>query len=137
MSIPRSFVEQLLQQCDLEELVGRYALVKRAGRNLKCLCPFHREKTPSFVIYPENQSFYCFGCGVGGDAISFVMKAENLDYPDAIRFLAQMQGMTVPEEGQDDQALRLRNRVLEINRLAAGTFSIISPSRRDGRDWNT
>ena len=86
MSIPRSFVEQLLQQCDLEELVGRYALVKRAGRNLKCLCPFHREKTPSFVIYPENQSFYCFGCGVGGDAISFVMKAENLDYPDAIRF---------------------------------------------------
>lgn len=137
MSIPRSFVEQLLQQCDLEELVGRYALVKRAGRNLKCLCPFHREKTPSFVIYPENQSFYCFGCGVGGDAISFVMKAENLDYPDAIRFLAQMQGMTVPEEGQDDQALRLRNRVLEINRLAARYFfdNLSKPEGRPGLEY--
>ncbi len=137
MSIPRSFVEQLLQQCDLEELVGRYALVKRAGRNLKCLCPFHREKTPSFVIYPENQSFYCFGCGAGGDAISFVMKAENLDYPDAIRFLAQMQGMTVPEDGQDDQALRLRNRVLEINRLAARYFfdNLSKPEGRPGLDY--
>ena len=137
MSIPRSFVEQLLQQCDLEELVGRYALVKRAGRNLKCLCPFHREKTPSFVIYPENQSFYCFGCGVGGDAISFVMKAENLDYPDAIRFLAQMYGMTVPEDGQDDQALRLRNRVLEINRLAARYFfdNLSKPEGRPGLEY--
>lgn len=137
MSIPRSFVEQLLQQCDLEELVGRYALVKRAGRNLKCLCPFHREKTPSFVIYPENQSFYCFGCGVGGDAISFVMKAENLDYPDAIRFLAQMYGMTVPEDGQDDQALRLRNRVLEINRLAARYFfdNLSKPEGKPGLEY--
>ncbi len=137
MSIPRSFVDQLLQQCDLEELVGRYALVKRAGRNLKCLCPFHREKTPSFVIYPENQSFYCFGCGVGGDAISFVMKAENLDYPDAIRFLAQMYGMTVPEDGQDDQALRLRNRVLEINRLAARYFfdNLSKPEGRPGLEY--
>ena len=63
MSIPRSFVEQLLQQCDLEELVGRYALVKRAGRNLKCLCPFHREKTPSFVIYPETSPFTVLAAG--------------------------------------------------------------------------
>ena len=90
--IPRSFIEQLTAQCDIEDIVRSYVPLKRAGRTAKALCPFHSEKTPSFVVYPENQSFYCFGCGKGGDVIRFIMEAEHLDYPEAVRFLAARAG---------------------------------------------
>ncbi len=119
--IPRSFIQQLVQKCDIEEIVSSYVTVKRAGRNIKALCPFHSEKTPSFVIYPDNQSFFCFGCGAGGDVISFIMRAENLDYPEAVRFLAKRAGMEVPEDGNDD-AGQLKARVLQINRETALFF---------------
>ena len=91
--IPDSFLEELKQRCDIESLISSYVLLKRAGRNLKGLCPFHSEKTPSFVVYPESQSFYCFGCGAGGDAISFIMRAENLEYIEAVKFLAEKAGL--------------------------------------------
>lgn len=131
--IPRSFIQQLVQRCDIEEIVSGYVLVKRAGRNLKALCPFHSEKTPSLVLYPDNQSFYCFGCGAGGDVISFIMRAENLDYPDAVRFLARRVGMEVPEEG-DDSGAQLRARVLQLNREAALFFHkcLKTPAGREG-----
>lgn len=119
--IPRSFIEQLCAQCDIEEVIRSYVSIKRAGRTSKALCPFHSEKTPSFVIYPENQSFYCFGCGKGGDVIRFIMEAEHLDYPEAIRFLAARNGMTVPEDGDDTLGQR-KMRVYEINREAARFF---------------
>lgn len=119
--IPRSFIEQLTAQCDIEDIVRSYVPLKRAGRTAKALCPFHSEKTPSFVVYPENQSFYCFGCGKGGDVIRFVMEAEHLDYPEAVRFLAARAGMTVPEDGDDGASVR-KMRVYEINREAARFF---------------
>ena len=119
--IPRSFIEQLTAQCDIEDIVRSYVPLKRAGRTAKALCPFHSEKTPSFVVYPENQSFYCFGCGKGGDVIRFVMEAEHLDYPEAIRFLAARAGMAVPEEEEDGTAAR-KMRIYEINREAARFF---------------
>lgn len=120
--IPRSFIAQLVSQCDLEDLMASYGIqLKRAGRNIKALCPFHSEKTPSFVVYPDNQSFYCFGCGAGGDAISFIMREENLDYPEAVRFLAKRCGLTVPEDG-DDAAAKQKQAVLEANREAARFF---------------
>lgn len=119
--IPRSFIEQLTAQCDIEDIVRSYVPLKRAGRTAKALCPFHSEKTPSFVVYPENQSFYCFGCGKGGDVIRFVMEAEHLDYPEAVRFLASRAGMTVPEDGDDGASVR-KMRVYEINREAARFF---------------
>lgn len=119
--IPRSFIQQLVLRCDIEDVLSSYITLKRAGRNLKGLCPFHSEKTPSFVVYPENQSFYCFGCGAGGDVISFIMRAENLDYPEAVRFLAKRAGMEMPEDGNDEIS-QLKSRILQINREAALFF---------------
>lgn len=96
--------------------------LKRRGRNLTGLCPFHSEKTPSFTVYPDNGSWYCFGCGAGGDAIAFVRRAENLDYPEAVRFLAQRAGLAVPEDREGDHTARRKARLYEMNREAARFF---------------
>ena len=87
---------------DIESLIGGYVSLKRAGSILKGLCPFHSEKSPSFMVYPADNSFYCFGCGVGGDAITFIKKKENLDYPDAIVYLAKRAGITVIEDNKGE-----------------------------------
>ncbi len=105
--------------------------LKRRGKNLLGLCPFHNEKTPSFNIYPENNSFYCFGCGKGGGVYQFVMGVENLAFPDAVRWLAQRAGMQVPEEGADDGMSKLRTRILEINR-ESGRFFFRMLSKPEG-----
>ena len=104
---------------DITDVVSGYVNLKRRGRNMVGLCPFHGEKTPSFNVYTENGSFYCFGCGAGGDVISFIMKIENLDYVDAVKYLAQRAGLEMPENSYDDSMSRLRNRVFEANREAA------------------
>ena len=103
--------------------------LKRRGRNLVGLCPFHGEKTPSFNIYTENGSFYCFGCGTGGDVITFAMKIENLDYMEAVKFLAERAGMSLPEDDYDDSLGKLRTRIYEANREAARFFyqKLVSP----------
>lgn len=119
MAIPQSFIQQLLMQCDIEDIVSSYVSLKREGRNQKCLCPFHSEKTPSMVVYRDTQSFYCFGCGAGGDVITFIRKIENLEYVEAIKFLAQRLGLEVPDEAGDDRTAKLKTRILEINRMAA------------------
>ena len=113
------FISEIKYRNDLGELAGSYMQLKRRGRNLVGLCPFHGEKTPSFNIYTENGSFYCFGCGVGGDIITFVMKIENLDYMEAVKFLAQRAGMAMPEDDYDDSMGKLRTRIYEANREAA------------------
>ena len=120
--IPDSFLEELKQRCDIESLISSYVLLKRAGRNLKGLCPFHSDKTPSFVVYPESQSFYCFGCGAGGDAISFIMRAENLEYIEAVKLLAEKAGLPMPENTAEDRTGKRRMRILEMNREAARFF---------------
>ncbi|HJB26013.1 MAG TPA: DNA primase [Firmicutes bacterium] len=120
--IPESFINELKYQCYIEDIVGGYVNLKRAGRNLKGLCPFHSEKTPSFTVYPENGSYYCFGCGSGGDVITFIRNIENLDYVEAVRFLAAKVGMTVPEEETDNGTAKLKTRILEANRLSARFF---------------
>lgn len=93
--ISKETIEQVLMRTDIATLIGSYISLKRAGANLKGLCPFHSEKTPSFTVYPADNSFYCFGCGAGGDPITFIRKRENLDYPDAVEFLAQRAGITI------------------------------------------
>ena len=122
MAIPEEFLQELKYRCDMESVVSRYVNLRRSGRSLVGLCPFHSEKTPSFHVYPENQSFYCFGCETGGDIITFIRKIENLDYVEAVRFLAQQAGMEMPAEHTDDAAAVLRARILEINRKAALFF---------------
>ena len=101
------------------------------------LCPFHGEKTPSFNIYTETDSFYCFGCGAAGDVISFIMKIDNLDYVEAVKYLAQRAGMDMPEDGYDDSLSRLRKRVYEANREAARFYynTLVSEKGRAGLDY--
>ena len=122
MALPESFLQQLKLSCDIESIVSSYVNIKRQGRNRACLCPFHSEKTPSMVIYNDTQSFYCFGCGAGGDVITFIMKIENLEYIEAVKFLADRVGLQMPEGGVDDTQAKLKMRILEMNREAARFF---------------
>lgn len=122
MRLSDDFIQEVKYRSDLSEIAASYMQLKRRGRNMVGLCPFHGEKTPSFNIYTENGSFYCFGCGTGGDVITFIMKIENLDYLEAVKFLAQRAGMTIPEDDYDDSMGRLRTRVYEANREAARFF---------------
>ena len=122
MRLSDSFLEELRSRVDIESVISPYVNLRRRGKNLVGLCPFHNEKTPSFTVYPENDSFYCFGCGVGGDVITFVRRIENLDYLEAVRMLADRAGMALPEDGFDDSMAKQRTAVLEANRAAAKFF---------------
>ena len=117
------FLEQLRDRIDIEELIGEYVDLKRAGRLTKGLCPFHSEKTPSFVVYPDTQSYYCFGCTKGGDAITFIRDIENLDYIEAVKLLADRAGLAMPDEQYDDSLIKKKKRMLEMNKEAARFFN--------------
>ncbi|MBQ1186326.1 MAG: DNA primase [Clostridia bacterium] len=119
MAISQSIIEEIKYKNDIESVVSSYISLKRRGKNLIGLCPFHGEKTPSFTVYPENGSFYCFGCKVGGDVFTFVKLIENLDYIDAVKTLAERAGVAVVESSQDDTLHQLKNTILEINRETA------------------
>ena len=135
MSIPESFVEELKSALRIEDVIGSYVQLKRRGSNLVGLCPFHSEKTPSFSVQPDRGFFHCFGCGAGGDVITFIRKIENLDYPEAIRFLAGRAGLEVPAENEQEARLAQRRlRILEINRESALYFhrTLLSPAGAEG-----
>jgi len=119
--IPASVIDDIRYRCDIESVISSYVTLKRAGSNLKGLCPFHSEKTPSFTVYPGTQSFFCFGCGAGGDVINFVMRTENLDYVAAVETLAKRAGITLPDfdaQGYKTDGVS-RSRVLQMNLEAA------------------
>ena len=123
MALSDAFLTELRNRADIETTISSYVNLKRAGRISKGLCPFHGEKTASFTVYPDTQSYYCFGCGNGGDVITFIKNIENLDYIDAVRFLADKNGMNMPEENSyDDTMNKRRLRMLEANREAAKFF---------------
>lgn len=136
MPFPESFLQELKLRSDITEIASSYVNLKRHGRNMVGLCPFHGEKTPSFNIYTENGSFYCFGCGAGGDVITFIMKIENLDYVEAVKFLAQRAGMEMPENTYDDSLSKLRMRIYEANREAARFFHATLLSQRGQNGLN-
>ena len=116
---PREVVEAIKDRSDIVDLIGTYVPPKRAGSNYGGLCPFHSEKTPSFTVFPDNQSFFCFGCEAGGDAFSFIMRVENLDYPGAVEFLAKRSGVELPTDGREERRGVSRKRVFEMNLIAA------------------
>lgn len=124
MNISPQIIEDIKARNDIENVISSYITLKRAGSNYNGLCPFHSEKTPSFTVFPSTQSFYCFGCGAGGDAITFVMRMENLDYISAVRTLAERSGITIPENATNASGKRevTRSRVLEMNKEAAKYF---------------
>ena len=116
---PREIVEAIKDRSDIVDLIGSYVSLKRAGSNYNGLCPFHSEKTPSFTVFPDNQSFFCFGCEAGGDAFTFIMRTENLDYKGAIEFLAKRSGVELPTDGREERRGVSRKRVFEMNLIAA------------------
>ncbi len=133
MAYTREFLEELKLRNNIDEVIGRVVTLKRAGSNLVGNCPFHSERTPSFTVFPATSSYYCFGCGAGGDVVTFVMQSENLEYREAIEFLAKRAGIKIEEDYEKrntgEKTVR-RDRLLELNREAARFFykSLLDPS---------
>lgn len=127
-------VEEIKRRIDIVDLISSYLTVKKAGSNYKAICPFHQEKTPSFMVSAEKQIFKCFGCGEGGDIFTFIEKMENLEFPEALKMLADRAGVQlkrkkfVPEEGKDR-----KTRLYKINDLAARVFNKILTTHPSGR----
>ncbi|MCD5401584.1 DNA primase, partial [candidate division NPL-UPA2 bacterium] len=119
--IPEAVIEEIQNRSDIVEIISEYLPLKPAGKNFKALCPFHQEKTPSFMVSPERQIFNCFGCGVGGNVFSFLMKHERLTFREALKLLADKSGIRLPADGgrrEEGKNLRL----FELNGLAADFF---------------
>lgn len=121
MAFPDSFLDELTERNELTDVVSSYVHLVKKGSNMFGLCPFHNEKTPSFSVSPSKQIYHCFGCGKGGGVLNFIMEIENLSFPDAVYFLANRVGMTVPETGNESISIR-RKRLLELNKDAARYF---------------
>ncbi|HBL40224.1 MAG TPA: DNA primase, partial [Ruminococcaceae bacterium] len=120
--ISEDFLRELRDKNEISEVISSYVNLRRHGSTMKGLCPFHNEKTPSFTVYLDTQSFYCFGCGAGGDVVTFIRRIENLGYLDAIKSLAQRANMALPEDHFDDGVSNRRRRILAANRDAARFF---------------
>ena len=117
-------IDEIRNNNDIVDVISQYVVLKRSGRNYFGLCPFHKEKSPSFSVSPDKQIFHCFGCGVGGNVIHFISKIENLDFKQTIETLAQKSGIKLPtlENGQDNERLKLKEKVFQINKITAEFF---------------
>jgi DNA primase len=125
VAIPSETIEQIAAGNDIVEVIGSYFPLKRAGANFKALCPFHQEKTPSFMVSPSRQTFHCFGCGAGGSVFRFVMEYEHIDFPEAVRKLATRAGITIVEKRgatDDDRRYETRRKLLKLHAEAAEWF---------------
>lgn len=131
------FLEQLKARASIEDIISEYVALKRAGNRFVGLCPFHSEKTPSFTVFADTQSFFCFGCSAGGDVITFIRKAENLDYTDAVRFLADKTGLEMPQEKNEGEFRMRRETVLKINKETARHFheNLLGSPGAAGREY--
>lgn len=137
MALSDEFLDDLRRRADIESTVSSYVSLKRKGKILTGLCPFHNEKTPSFTVYPETQSYYCFGCGNGGDVITFIRNIENLDYMEAVKLLADRHGISMPQDGYDSGLSKKRTEMYGANREAARFFhaKLYSPEGRQGLEY--
>ena len=122
MAFDQHFLDELTARSDIVDIVGSYVSLSRRGGDYWGCCPFHSEKTPSFHVRPEQQTYYCFGCKKGGGVINFIMEEENLSFRDAVYFLAKRANLPVPEQTGDEEGTRLRTRLLALNRDAARFF---------------
>ena len=137
MRIPQNFVEELKYRNKIDDVISSYVNLKRTGSNKTGLCPFHSEKTPSFTVFTNTETFHCFGCGAGGDVITFIMRAENLEYTAALEFLAKRAGMEMPVDNEHKSEMLKRSRVLEMNKDAAKFFNqmLYSPEAERARAY--
>ncbi len=134
MAIPERFLDELTERCDIVDVISRYVPLKKQGSGYVGLCPFHSEKTPSFHVHREKGFFHCFGCGVGGGVIQFVMRAENLPFPEAVAKLAQDAGLSMPEDTENSAYRRHRETLLNLQKDAARYFyaCLESPEGAEG-----
>ena len=137
MTYSDDFLEQLRAACPMETIAGNYVNLIRRGRHYVCNCPFHSEKSPSCTIFPDTQSFYCFGCGAGGDVITWVRRIENLEFTDAVKQLAEKSGLEVPNDREAEQRAQLRTRIFGINRETANFYfrALISGNDKRGLQY--
>ena len=136
MYYPDDVIEEVRTRNDIVDVISQYVNLKKKGANYFGLCPFHNEKSPSFSVSGDKQMYYCFGCGAGGNVITFVMEYENYSFAEAVKLLADRAGITLPEitYSREARALSdLKNTLLEINRLAANYFyyQLKQPNGRD------
>ncbi len=122
-SIPENILEDILNRIDITELIASYIPLKRAGRNFKAVCPFHHEKTPSFMVSADKQIYHCFGCGAGGNAFSFLMQYERLEFPEAVEVLAKKAGVVLPKNKEDSRGASLATQLYSINELAGEFYA--------------
>ena len=137
MKITPEFIDDLKFRNRIEDVISTYVTLKRAGLRLVGLCPFHSEKTPSFTVFTDTNSYHCFGCGAGGDVITFVMAAENLDYLGALEFLCNRVGMKMPDTDGEKSESGRRRRFYDMNREAARFFhaSLSKPGAEGAVDY--
>ena len=140
MYYPDDVIEEVRARNDIVDVISQYVTLKKKGANYFGLCPFHNEKSPSFSVSPGKQMYYCFGCGAGGNVITFIMEYENYSFGEALKYLADRAGITLPEaeDSKEARAQRdLKNTLLEINRLAANYFyyQLKQPQGRPGYEY--
>ncbi|HDH01807.1 MAG TPA: DNA primase, partial [Nitrospirae bacterium] len=129
-------VEEIKTRLDIVDLLSGYIDLKRAGQNFKALCPFHTEKTPSFVISPDKQIFHCFGCNAGGDVVTFIMKYENISFPEAVRALAEKAGVRIEQESvRSSETRTLRKRLIEMHKDACAFYETELGRNVQARDY--
>lgn len=126
-------LEEIKNKIDIVSFISEYLPLKKAGRNFKALCPFHSEKTPSFIVSPERQIWHCFGCGAGGDVFGFLMKMENLEFPEALEILAKRAGIKLVRSYQASEQAKLKEKILKINHLASEFYHYLLTSHRSGK----
>ncbi len=134
--IPRETINQIIETARIEDVVGEFVTLRKRGSNLIGICPFHKEKTPSFNVNPARNIFKCFGCGKAGDAVRFIMEHEHYSYPEALRYLAKKYGIKIEEREQSPEELAAQNereRMFNINSFAQEYFSNIMMTSDEGQ----
>ena len=132
-------IDEIKNKNDIIDVISQYVVLKRSGRNFFGLCPFHKEKSPSFSVSPDKQIFHCFGCGVGGDIFRFISKIENISFRESIEILAEKSGIELPNIGGevDSKILELKSKVYEINQIAAQFYheNLYKPSAKPAQEY--
>jgi len=134
-----SLIDEIKMNNDIVDIISQYVILKRSGRNFLGLCPFHKEKSPSFSVSPDKQIFHCFGCGVGGDVITFICKMENVNYRESIEILAEKAGVALPTVENEAEAKKdaLKQKVYQINELVAKLYheNLYKPSSKEAQEY--
>ena len=135
MAIPQLLIEEIQAKSDIVEVLSRYITLKKLGRNYKTNCPFHNEKTPSFVVSPDKQIYHCFGCGAGGNVFSFVMKYENVQFPEAVELLAEKAGVKLPRQARSGADDSFADKLYGINDMACAFFQAALENNPATKDY--